>query len=170
MKEKNYPRSFSHIGITVPDIKKAVQFYQEVMGWYVIMEPSTVTEESDTAIGQMCIDVFGENWGTFEIAHMSTSDGIGVEIFSFSNMSNEKPEFNPFKTGLFHFCVQDPDIEGLVDKIVAFGGKQRMPIREYYPNEKPFKMVYVEDPFGIIFEIYTHSYELTYSSGAYQDS
>lgn len=170
MKEKNYPRSFSHIGITVPDIKKAVQFYQEVMGWYVIMEPSTVTEESETAIGQMCIDVFGENWGTFEIAHMATSDGIGVEIFSFSNMSNEKPEFNPFKTGLFHFCVQDPDIEGLVDKIVAYGGKQRMPIREYYPNEKPFKMVYVEDPFGIIFEIYTHSYELTYSSGAYQDS
>jgi hypothetical protein len=27
----------------------------------------------------------------------------------------------------------------------------------------------VQDPFGIVFEIYTHSYELTYSSGAYQD-
>jgi catechol 2,3-dioxygenase-like lactoylglutathione lyase family enzyme len=49
------------------------------------------------------------------------------------------------------------------------GQKKRMPIREYYPNEKPFKMVYVEDPFGIVFEIYTHSYELTYSSGAYQN-
>ncbi len=57
----------------------------------------------------------------------------------------------------------------LIDKIVSSGGKQRMPIREYYPNEKPFKMCYVEDPFGIVFEIYTHSYELTYSSGAYQD-
>lgn len=169
MKENNYPRSFSHIGISVPNIEKAVQFYQEVMGWYVIMPPSPVKKESDTAIGQMCIDVFGEDWETFEIAHMSTSDGIGIELFSFPNMGNEKPEFNPFKTGLFHFCVQDPDIEALVDKIVAFGGKQRMPIREYYPNEKPYKMVYVEDPFGVVFEIYTHSYELTYSSGAYQD-
>jgi hypothetical protein len=28
-------------------------------------------------------------------------------------------------------------------------------------------MVYVEDPFGNVFEIYTHSYELTYSPGAY---
>jgi hypothetical protein len=28
--------------------------------------------------------------------------------------------------------------------------------------------VYVEDPFGIVFEIYSHSYELTYSAGAYQ--
>ncbi|MFT5617028.1 MAG: lactoylglutathione lyase family protein [Arenicella sp.] len=169
MKKSNYPKSFSHIGITVPDIKKAVAFYEEVMGWYVIMAPSKVKKERDTAIGQMCIDVFGEDWDEFEIAHMSTSDGIGIELFSFSHGVKEAPEFNPFNTGLFHFCVQDPNIEELTNKIVEYGGKQRMPIREYYPNEKPFKMVYVEDPFGIVFEIYTHSYELTYSSGAYQD-
>jgi len=168
MKEKNYPRSFSHIGISVPDIKKAVDFYQEVMGWYVIMAPSIVKKERESAIGQMCIDVFGEDWESFEIAHMSTSDGIGIELFSFPDMDKKKPEFSPFNSGLFHFCVQDPDIESLVDKIVAKGGKQRMPIREYYPDEKPYKMVYVEDPFGVVFEIYTHSYELTYSSGAYQ--
>ncbi|MEO9891878.1 lactoylglutathione lyase family protein [Aurantibacter sp.] len=166
---ENYPRSFSHIGITVPDIHKAVSFYEKVMGWYVIMKPSKVYKESDTAIGQMCIDVFGEAWEYFEIAHMSTSDGIGIELFSFPHGIKEKPEFNPFNTGLFHFCVQDPDIKNLTNKIVENGGKQRMPIREYYPNEKPYKMVYVEDPFGIVFEIYTHSYELTYSSGAYQD-
>jgi hypothetical protein len=34
-------------------------------------------------------------------------------------------------------------------------------------QKETFKMCYVEDPFGIVFEIYTHSYELTYSSGAY---
>ena len=42
-----------------------------------------------------------------------------------------------------------------------------MPIREYYPDEKPFKMAYVKDSFGIVFKIYTHSHELTYSSGAH---
>jgi lactoylglutathione lyase family protein len=168
MTEIKYPKSFSHIGITVPDIHKAVAFYQDIMGWYVIMPPSSVKKENDTAIGQMCIDVFGENWEEFEIAHMSTSEGIGIELFSFPHGKKEAPEFNPFNTGLFHFCVQDPDIENLTKRIVAAGGKQRMPIREYYPNEKPYKMVYVEDPFGIVFEIYTHSYELTYSSGAYQ--
>jgi catechol 2,3-dioxygenase-like lactoylglutathione lyase family enzyme len=140
MKETKYPRSFSHIGITVPDIKKAVKFYSDVMGWYIIMEPSKVKKENETAIGQMCIDVFGEDWKEFEIAHMSTSDGIGIELFSFPHGIKE-----------------------------VSGGKQRMPIREYYPNEKPYKMCYVQDPFGIVFEIYTHSYELTYSSGAYQD-
>jgi lactoylglutathione lyase family protein len=164
-----YPKSFSHIGITVPDLEKAVAFYSEVMGWYVIMKPSKIKKEKETAIGIMCIDVFGDDWEEFEIAHMSTSDGIGVELFSFPHGVKEAPEFNPFNTGLFHFCIQDPNIEDLVAKIVAHGGKQRMPIREYYPNEKPYKMVYVEDPFGIVFEIYTHSYELTYSSGAYQE-
>ena len=169
MNNVKYPRSFSHIGITVPDINKAVTFYEEVMGWYVIMSPSKVQKESDTAIGQMCMDVFGDDWEYFEIAHLSTSDGIGIELFSFPHGVKEAPEFNPFNTGLFHFCVQDPDIENLTNKIVEYRGKQRMPIREYYPNEKPYKMVYVQDPFGIVFEIYTHSYELTYSSGAYQD-
>ena len=58
----NYPRTFSHIGISVPDVEKAVEFYSNVMGWYQIMKPTLITEESDTPIGQMCIDVFGEGW------------------------------------------------------------------------------------------------------------
>ena len=168
-KKKNmntYPKTFSHIGISVPNLDQAVAFYEEVMGWYTIMKPTVVKEESDTAIGKMCIDVFGTGWESFKIAHVSTGDKIGIEMFEFKN--NEKPrEFEYWKTGTFHFCVQDPNIEELVEKIVARGGKQRMPIREYYPKEKPYKMVYVEDPFGLVFEIYTHSYELTYSEGAY---
>lgn len=162
-----YPRNFSHIGISVPDIEKAVDFYKNVMNWYVIMEPTLVKEEQDTAIGVMCIDVFGEGWDEFKIAHLSTGDGIGIEIFEFPQNNKHRHEFNPYSTGIFHFSVQDPDIEGLARKIVEAGGKQRMPIREYYPGKKPYKMVYCEDPFGNIIEIYTHSYELHYGSGSY---
>ena len=162
-----YPRAFSHIGLSVPDLNKAINFYKEVMGWYVVMKPSDVVEENETAIGQMCIDVFGEGWGNLRIAHMVTSDGIGVEVFGFPNSESPANNFEYWKTGVFHFSVQDPDVEVMVERIVAHGGKQRMPIREYYPNEKPYKMCYVEDPFGIVFEIYSHSYEVTYSSGAY---
>ncbi len=162
-----YPRAFSHIGITVPDLEKAIDFYTSVMGWYLLMGPVSVNEENETAIGKMCIDVFGTGWETFRIAHLSTSDKIGIELFEFPTKPSKPPAFEPFNTGIFHFCVQDPDIEGLAKKIVEAGGKQRMPIREYYPGDKPFKMVYMEDPFGIIIEIYSHSYELTYSEGSY---
>lgn len=51
MKETKYPRSFSHIGITVPTIKEAVDFYKNVMGWYLIMPPSQVKKQRETAIG-----------------------------------------------------------------------------------------------------------------------
>lgn len=165
---KTYPKTFSHIGITVPNIEEAVKFYTEVLGFYVIMEPTVVKEENETAIGQMCIDVFGEGWGTFKIAHLSTGDKIGFELFEFNESKEQEPVFEPFRSGLFHFSIQDPDVEGLVKKIVDAGGKQRMPIREYYPGDKPYRMVYVEDPFGTVFEIYSHSYELHYSQGAYK--
>ena len=162
-----YPKAFSHIGLSVPDVEAAVKFYSEVMGWYIIMEPALI-EKDDSDIGIMCNDVFGEGWTKFRIAHMVTSDGIGVELFEFPDNEPTEKEFKFWRTGLFHFGVQDPDLEGLVKKIVTHGGKQRMPVRYYYNGEKPYRMCYVEDPFGIIFEVYSHSYELTYSSGAYQ--
>lgn len=62
--------------------------------------------------------------------------------------------------GFFRLCI--------ADKIVTAGGKKRMKEpRYYYPGEKPYRMIYMEDPFGNIIEIYSHSYELYYASGAY---
>lgn len=118
-----YPRNFSHIGISVPDIQKAVDFYKNIMNWYVIMKPTLVKEEKDTAIEIMCIDVFSEGWGEFKIAHLSTGDGIGIEIFEFPQNNKSKHEFNPYPTGVFHFSVKDPNIEELTKKIVEAGGK-----------------------------------------------
>ncbi|MGY3805327.1 lactoylglutathione lyase family protein [Pigmentibacter ruber] len=163
-----YPRAFSHIGITVSNLEKAVEFYENVFGFYLIMKPTIIEENSESAIGIMCQDVFGKGFQKFRIAHMSTSDKIGIEIFEFPQTKDlPVPKFNPFQVGLFHFCIQDPNVEELAEKIIAAGGKQRMPIRYYYPGSKPYRMVYCEDPFGNILEIYSHSYELVYSSGAY---
>lgn len=165
---KNYPRNFSHIGMSVKNIEKVVDWYSDVLGFYIIMPVTKVENESDTAIGIMCQDVFGKKFENFKIAHLSTGDGIGIEMFEFPENKEEKVVFNPYQNGIFHFSIQDPNIEELVEKIINNGGKQRMPIREYYPSSKPYKMVYMEDPFGNVFEIYTHSYELHYSIGAYE--
>jgi hypothetical protein len=86
----------------VPNIKEAVKFYSEVMGWYIIMEPSTV-KKKETAIGQMCIDVLVKIGKNLKL-HLATSDGIGIELFSFP--VKEAPEFNPFNTGLFTYKIQ----------------------------------------------------------------
>ena len=61
-----YPRTFSHIGLSVTDLDKAVHFYTSVLGWYVIMPPTEIVAD-DSAIGVMCNDVFGDNWGSILI-------------------------------------------------------------------------------------------------------
>lgn len=167
MEQTSRPVTFSHIGITVTDLEKAVDFYTKCFGVYVIMPPTTITQD-ESAIGQMCDDVFGAGWGSFRIAHITTGDGIGIEMFEFPNSVRRENNFEFWKTGIFHFAVQDPDVEGLAARIEQNGGKIRMrQVRYYYPGEKPYRMIYCEDPFGNIIEVYSHSYELTYSAGAY---
>lgn len=153
----NEVSNFSHIGITVSNIDKAVNFYSDVFGWEVIKEPQKSVEDNTTI---RLNDVFGKGWESFQVAHLLTPDGIGIEIFEFSEESKENEEFDYARLGVFHFCIQNPDPEKLLKKIVEYGGKQRMPIRKHYPDEKSYRMVFCEDPFGNVFEIYSHSYEL----------
>jgi catechol 2,3-dioxygenase-like lactoylglutathione lyase family enzyme len=56
------PRSFSHIGLSVPDLDAAVAFYRDVLGFYVIMEPTEITQD-DSDIGVMCDDIFWPRLG-----------------------------------------------------------------------------------------------------------
>lgn len=131
------------------------------------MEPTEI-EEDDSPIGEMCTDVFGANWGKFKISHMSTGDRIGVKLFEFKNQENPENNFEYWKAGVFHFCVQDPNLEELVEKIVETGGKKTYDRASLLlPKWKPYRMIYMEDPLGNILEIYSHSYELTYAAGAY---
>ena len=96
-----FPRTFSHIGLSVTDLEKAVKFYTEVFGFYVIMPPTEITED-ESAIGVMCNDVFGKGWGSFKIAHLSTGDKIGIEMFEFPNAEDPENNFEYWKTGIFH--------------------------------------------------------------------
>ncbi len=71
----------SHIGILVGEMAKAVEFYTKALGLEIVMNETEVMEEQETAIGKMCVAVFGEGFKGFNIAHLVTEDGIGVELF-----------------------------------------------------------------------------------------
>lgn len=155
----------NHVGIMVGEMDKAVEFYTNALGLKVVMAKSKVKEERESAIGRMCVAVFGEGFEGFNIAHLVTTDGIGVELFEMKN-GEERHNVDFNKIGIFHFCLETDDFHGVIEKVEKFGGKVRMDIMRYHPEDdnKPAKMVYLEDPFGNLFELYSHTYEETYAS------
>ena len=155
----------NHVGILVGEMSQAVEFYTQALGMRIVMDKTEVHEERESAIGRMCIAVFGEGFKGFNIAHLVTSDGIGVELFEMQDRE-DRHQVDFSRIGIFHFCLQTDDFEGVIQKVEQFGGKTRMDIMRYHPDDdrRPYKMVYLEDPFGNLFELYSHSYEETYSS------
>ncbi|MDD9173344.1 VOC family protein [Aliivibrio finisterrensis] len=155
----------NHVGIMVGDMDKAVDFYTKALGLEIVMGNTKVTEERETAIGRMCIAVFGEGFKGFNIAHLLTKDGIGFELFEMKERQ-ERHEVDFSRIGIFHFCLQTDDFHSVIARTEEFGGKVRMDIMRYHPEDdnNTSQMVYLEDPFGNLFELYSHTYEETYAA------
>ncbi|MBF4392968.1 glyoxalase, partial [Vibrio anguillarum] len=64
----------NHVGIMVGDMDKAVEFYTQALGLKIVMNNTQVIEERESAIGRMCIAVFGEGFKGFNIAHLGSVD------------------------------------------------------------------------------------------------
>ncbi len=62
------------------------------------------------------------------------------------------------KNGVIHISIIEPNLEDLARKISETGGRQLSKIWELN-QEKHHKVVFCEDPFGNIIEIYSHSFE-----------
>ena len=151
------PRALNHIGITVPDIFAAIDWYQEIFGFSHIMGPRVL--QASSAVTHETPSLFGPRFKKAYQAHLLTANGVGLELFQFVDPPVEKPADNLeyWKSGYWHLCFTDPDIEGLAARIVASGGKQRIPVYEFIPG-RPYKLVYCEDPFGNVIELFSHHY------------
>ena len=157
------PRALNHIGITVSDIQKAISWYEDVLGFRRIMGPRRL-EANLEATGESG-HVLGPRFRRALQAHLVTANGVGLELFQFLDPHTETPDENMeyWKQGYWHLCFTDPDIEGLVSRIVETGGRQRSDIFDFVPGTDR-KLCYCEDPFGNVIEIFSHSYEQTFAN------
>jgi catechol 2,3-dioxygenase-like lactoylglutathione lyase family enzyme len=97
---------------------------------------------------------------------LNSGNLVGFEIFKYIDLKAERrtnDNFEYWKSGFFHICITDPNIEELCKRISESLGRQRSKIWEITPNNG-YKIVFCEDPFGNIIEIYTHGYEQTITS------
>ncbi|HLR77378.1 MAG TPA: VOC family protein, partial [Balneolaceae bacterium] len=158
--ERPYPVNFSHFGVTVPNLEKAVEFYTDVFGWYKISGPVKVKEKGNNKLSKVSRGLYGKGWDYFRFSHLATAGGIGFEIFEFSNNSTKRSTDSVFKTGFSHVAVQTPNVKQLLQRIQKYGGKQTSKIFHLTPGKDGYKLVYAEDPFGNKIEIYSHAYIL----------
>jgi len=155
-----YPRRLAHVGMTVPDVDEAVEWYCETLGFDLIGAPETFTPDDDHA-GPMLADILG----TFEelrAAHLQTSGGVAVEFLSFAD-TDERADLSSHRAGWAHLCVVDEDVAGLAARIDAAGGDHYADVHTVVPGD-PYELTYCRDPFGNRIEIFSHSDERTFSN------
>lgn len=167
-----HPRTFSHLGVAVDDLDRAIAFYGDVFGLYSLHPVQEFDEETsgDATVGQVLTDVYGRGgWRSLRVARLVLGDGIGIELQQFGPTEAREGLPSPRTPGVSHLCVQDPDVQGLADRILAHGGRQVTGVRELYPGRKPFTLAYCADPFGNLIEIDSHAFETTYSPVSYPE-
>jgi catechol 2,3-dioxygenase-like lactoylglutathione lyase family enzyme len=158
-----YPRAVNHVGAGVADIERAIRWYREVLGFTLLKGPTEVPAGSGYRANE-ARDVLGQDFNAMLLAHMVSANGIGIELFQLLDPPHDRrePSLEYWKSGFFHICVTDPNIEELATRIAASGGRQRSKIWRINPETEVYRLCYCEDPFGNIIEIYTHNYETMY--------
>lgn len=150
--KQSYPRGVAHVGITVPAIEDAIDWYGSVLDFDLLMGPQEITHgEGNT--GKLVADALGE-FDTVKIAHMATGDGFALEFFEFPD--TQETEVDPKQTGYFHICVIDPAIEDLASTIEETGGELTSDFWPIYPDQE-YRTTYCRNPWDNIIEIFTHS-------------
>ena len=110
----------NHVGVTVPDIDAAFAWYRDVLGLYPHRPPEEVVDDG-SHFGNLVTNLFGPRLHGMRIAHLTASDGLGVELFEFTDPATEAADetFAYWRTGIFHFCLTVEDVTATAAAIAA---------------------------------------------------
>ena len=158
-----YPRAFNHVGINVQDVDAAVAWYQQVFGFEVIIPPFDIVA-GEGEPGQRFARLAGSSFGKTRVAYLTTGNGIGIEMFEFTDPQtgdfpeNDSPLGEYWRPGLWHFAITSPDVDAFIAEVEAAGGSRATETVETPPGSG-YKLVYAKDPFGNVFEVMSVSFE-----------
>jgi catechol 2,3-dioxygenase-like lactoylglutathione lyase family enzyme len=158
-------RPVSHVGISVPHLEAAVEWYCEVFGLQKITESGEVDAKNGTPIGDLCVDIFGERFGGVKLAHLASANGVAVELFQFTQPAYEAPteRFAYWRGGIFHFAFHAPDAEHLAQVIVDHGGRRISKLDRIFDG-RTLRACYCEDPWGTVVEVISESHERAFAN------
>lgn len=156
--------AINHLGVTVPDIHAAIDWYNTVFGFRCIMGPRVLDAGGHTEAA----GVFGHRFRRGWQAHLLSSNSVGIELFQFIDppTCGPRPADEPVPwrdRGLWHLCITHPDVAAMVDYIVEHGGTLLTAPYHFVPG-RPWTLAYTTDPWGTVVEVMSHSYAEAFSN------
>ena len=146
--------TITHIGLAVPDLDRAMEWYCEVFGFYVLAGPYDFDEKNEQLFS-MTQDLQGSEVKKMRNVHLMTHSGVGIELFEFQEADIDEGQSTAHR-GFFHICLIVDNVVEAIERIVQQGGKQRSRIHQMNEHKNHY-LVYTEDPFGNILELSSRS-------------
>jgi catechol 2,3-dioxygenase-like lactoylglutathione lyase family enzyme len=150
-------RGIDHIGITVPDIDSATQYFIKALGAQVLYDVLSADEsplggpEIESAVG------IRQGTAVRAIRLLRLHDGPSLELFEYQAQSQKAPAI-PSDFGLQHLAVYVDDIAAAAQRVEQAGGillrgPMDLPAIEGGPGNKFW---YTRSPWGMTIELITY--------------
>ncbi len=155
--------ALNHVGVTVPDIFAAIDWYVAMFGFTHIMGPRLL--ESDAAATHETPGILGARFRRAYQAHLLAGNGVGLELFQFVEpaVAAPDPDLTYWRPGPWHLSFTHPQVDATVDSMVAAGGRRRTRAITFVPG-RPWQLAYAADPWSNTIEIVSHSYAEMFSN------
>lgn len=161
--QQSAPWAINHVGVTVPDVFAAIDWYGEVFGFRCIMGPRLLESAGHREAGSSLGSSFRRAWQ----AHLLSGNSVGIELFQFidppvRDRDCETP-IDYSRRGPWHVCMTYPDVSEAIRVIVANGGEMLSEPTAFVPG-RPWVLAYAADPWGTVLEVMSHSYAEAFSN------
>jgi catechol 2,3-dioxygenase-like lactoylglutathione lyase family enzyme len=157
------PLKMNHIALHVPNIEQAIRFYTEILNFRSLKCSNLRYRRADNPDAPIFRIYDDDELNEVVIAFLSTSDGVGLELFQFIDPPmSEQASFNYRRGGVFHFAITHPNPEELVQRVVVEGGKrigETVTLSPSTTNMNAKVALYFQDPWGNTVEAMNSSFE-----------
>jgi len=138
-------RGFNHVGISVADLQRSIEFYRDLLGMAVVIEAPFDGPRYDAVLG-----LSGAR-GRFAILEQAGTS-FHVELFEFHHPKAKPMDLNRpvCDRGITHFCLTVSNIYAEYERLSAAGVRFHCPPSAF---EKTIA-TYARDPDGNVFELF----------------
>ena len=138
-----------HTGLTISDLERSLAFWRDGLGMQVVMAQEKQGGYIEGATREAGAHV--------RMAHVAfTPDGPRIELFQYLAPAGGQHRSRPADVGFAHVCVLVDEIEPVLARLEAAGGRAFGPVAEVDTGaNRGGRCVYVRDPDGHVVELFS---------------